>query len=77
MPDVTMVFISQHHELAKQLGTPDTCLSCHEDKTSQWSASKVAAWYPDSTIKEEKDFVAVFSAINLAINEQQLQGRDR
>ncbi|KGJ97929.1 ammonia-forming cytochrome c nitrite reductase subunit c552 [Colwellia psychrerythraea] len=61
-------------DLAKQLGTPDTCLSCHEDKNSQWSSSKVAAWYPESTVKEEKDFVAVFSAINLALNEQQLQG---
>jgi len=61
-------------ELAKQLGTPDTCLSCHKDKNSQWSSSKVGTWYPDSTVKEDKDFVAVFSAINLALNEQQLQG---
>jgi len=61
-------------ELAKQLGTPDTCLSCHKDKNSQWSAKKVNAWYPKSTVKEEKDFVPVFAAINLALNEQQLQG---
>ena len=61
-------------DLAKQLGTPDTCLSCHKDKDSQWSASKVKAWYPNSTVKKEKDFVAVFSATNLALNEQQLQG---
>ncbi len=61
-------------ELAKQLGTPDTCLSCHKDKNSQWSANKVNTWYPNSTVKEQKDFAPVFSAINLGLNEQQLQG---
>jgi predicted CXXCH cytochrome family protein len=60
--------------LAKQLGTPDTCLSCHKDKDSQWSSNKVKTWYPNSTIKTEKDFVAVFSALNSGLNEQQLQG---
>lgn len=61
-------------DLAQQLGTPDTCLSCHINKDSQWSANKVNTWYPNSTVKKEKDFVAVFSATNLALNEQQLQG---
>jgi len=61
-------------ELAKKLGTPDTCLSCHKDKDSQWSAKKVNTWYPKSNVKDEKDFVPVFAAINLALNEQQLQG---
>jgi len=61
-------------DIAEQLGTPDTCLRCHEDKNSQWSAAKVDTWYPNSTVKEEKDFAAVFSSINLALNEQQLQG---
>ena len=61
-------------DLAQQLGTPDTCLSCHKDKDSQWSANKVNTWYPNSKVLEEKDFAAVFSAINLGLNEQQLQG---
>jgi len=61
-------------DLAKQLGTPDTCLSCHKDKNSQWSADKVSSWYPESAVSEEKDFVRVFSAINLALDENQLQG---
>ncbi|WP_232771244.1 tetratricopeptide repeat protein [Colwellia sp. 75C3] len=83
MPETTYMEIDARRDhgfhiptpnLAKQLGTPDTCLNCHKDKDSQWSSSKVAAWYPDSTIKDEKDFVAVFSAINLALNEQQLEG---
>ncbi|WP_232771372.1 HEAT repeat domain-containing protein [Colwellia sp. 12G3] len=83
MPETTYMEIDARRDhgfhiptpnLAKQLGTPDTCLSCHEDKDSQWSSSKVNAWYPNSTVATEKDFVAVFSAMNLALNEQQLQG---
>lgn len=61
-------------DLANQLGTPDTCLSCHEDKNSQWSAAKVNTWFPNSTVKEEKDFAPIFSAITMSLNEQQLQG---
>lgn len=60
-------------DLAKQLGTPDTCLSCHEDKDSDWSGSHVNTWFKDSTIRTEKDFAPVFAAINLGLNEQQLQ----
>jgi predicted CXXCH cytochrome family protein len=83
MPETTYMEIDARRDhgfhiptpnLAKQLGTPDTCLTCHENKDSQWSASKVNAWYPNSNVKGEKDFVAVFSATNLALNEQQLQG---
>ena len=83
MPETTYMEIDARRDhgfhiptpnLAQKLGTPDTCLSCHEDKDSQWSSSKVNAWYPNSTVETEKDFVAVFSAINLALNEQQLQG---
>ena len=61
-------------DLANQLGTPDTCLSCHQDKDSQWSDKAVNAWYPKSTVKEEKDFAPIFSAITMSLNEQQLQG---
>jgi len=83
MPETTYMEIDARRDhgfhiptpnLANQFGTPDTCLSCHEDKDSLWSSSKVNTWYPKSTVKAEKDFVAVFSAINLTLNEQQLQG---
>lgn len=83
MPETTYMEIDARRDhgfhiptpnLAQKLGTPDTCLSCHDDKDSQWSSSKVNAWYPNSSVEAEKDFVAVFSAINLALNEQQLQG---
>ncbi|MGK0498523.1 MAG: putative CXXCH cytochrome family protein [Oceanicoccus sp.] len=60
-------------DLAKQLGTPDTCLTCHADKNSGWSSHHVNTWFKDSTIKAEKDFSPVFTAINLASNEQELQ----
>jgi predicted CXXCH cytochrome family protein len=60
-------------DLAKQLGTPDTCLSCHEDKDSDWSSNHVDAWFKDSTLKTEKHFAPIFSAINQPLNEQQLQ----
>ena len=82
MPETTYMEIDDRRDhgfhiprpdLAKQLGTPDTCLSCHEDKNSQWSAEHVNTWFPDSTVKAEKDFAPVFSASNLSLNEQQLQ----
>jgi len=64
-------------DLAIQLGTPDTCLSCHEDKNSQWSLNKVNTWFPETeqrqAHKKEKDFAAVFSATNLSLSNQQWQ----
>ncbi|GAA5314850.1 MAG: multiheme c-type cytochrome [Candidatus Pelagadaptatus aseana] len=51
-------------DMSQQLGTPDTCLSCHQDKDSQWSSAQVAQWHPDSEIREEKHFAPVFSAID-------------
>jgi predicted CXXCH cytochrome family protein len=61
-------------DLAKQLGTPDTCLSCHEDKNSDWSLQNVNQWFPQSTVADEKDFPPVFAATNMLLNEKQLQG---
>ncbi|MBU2870915.1 ammonia-forming cytochrome c nitrite reductase subunit c552 [Colwellia sp. E2M01] len=60
--------------LAKKLGTPDTCLTCHEDKDSNWSANKVNAWYPHSVVEDEKDFAPIFAAMNLTLTEPQLLG---
>ena len=31
--------------LSAQTGSPDPCLRCHQDETSQWSQDKVAEWY--------------------------------
>jgi predicted CXXCH cytochrome family protein len=64
-------------DLALQLGTPDTCLSCHEDKDSHWSQSKVDVWFPNTPEriekKQEKDFAPVFSAANIELSAQQWQ----
>ena len=64
-------------DLALQLGSPDTCLSCHEDKTSNWSLAKVNTWFPASeqraAKKQEKDFSSVFSATTMSLSSQQWQ----
>jgi predicted CXXCH cytochrome family protein len=49
-------------DIAKQLGTPDTCLSCHKDKNSLWSNAKVELWFPQSNIRAERHFSPVFAA---------------
>ncbi|WP_245155568.1 multiheme c-type cytochrome [Paracoccus ravus] len=36
-------------DLAKATGAPDACTSCHKDRTADWAAETIAAWYPDST----------------------------
>ncbi len=64
-------------DLALQLGTPDTCLSCHEDQDSNWSLAKVNTWFPNTeqrqVKKQAKDFAAIFSAANLSLSNQQWQ----
>ena len=35
-------------DLAAELGTPDACTACHQDKGADWAAEAVAGWYPDS-----------------------------
>lgn len=32
-------------DLSVKLGTPNACNACHADKTPQWAADRVAAWY--------------------------------
>jgi predicted CXXCH cytochrome family protein len=36
-------------DLSVALGTPNACTDCHGDRSAQWAADQVAAWYPDST----------------------------
>lgn len=59
-------------KLADQLGTPDTCLTCHDDEESDWMAHKVNTWYPNSKTLEDKDFAASFSASTLSLTNQEL-----
>ncbi|GGP26760.1 tetratricopeptide repeat protein [Silvimonas amylolytica] len=36
-------------DLARELGTPDACTTCHKDKTPEWAASKLEAWFGKHT----------------------------
>jgi Flp pilus assembly protein TadD len=38
-------------DLSSRLGTPNACNGCHADKTPDWAADAVAAWYPDSAFR--------------------------
>ena len=51
-------------DFARQLGTPDVCLSCHQDKNSQWSENITKQWYPRSSITKNKHFAPVFAAVD-------------
>lgn len=31
---------------SKAAGAPDVCTGCHTDKTAEWAAGKIAAWFP-------------------------------
>lgn len=54
---------SPNPTLAKKLGSPDTCLSCHENKDSSWSESFTKRWYPKTSEQlKELHFGEVFSA---------------
>lgn len=73
MPETTYMQIDKRRDhgwhsprpdFALQIGTPDTCLSCHQDKDSEWSLSFVSQWYPKKDINEERPFAPVFAAID-------------
>lgn len=51
-------------DFAQKLGTPDTCLSCHADKDSNWSAQITQKWFPKNTDEEERPFAPIFAAID-------------
>ncbi|GGP25054.1 tetratricopeptide repeat protein [Silvimonas amylolytica] len=36
-------------DLARQLGTPDACTTCHKDKTPEWAAAKLEGWFGKQT----------------------------
>ncbi|WP_295447428.1 tetratricopeptide repeat protein [uncultured Thiodictyon sp.] len=34
-------------DLSAELGTPNACTDCHQDKDAAWAAAAVAGWFPD------------------------------
>jgi predicted CXXCH cytochrome family protein len=70
MPQTTYMQIDQRADhswhvprpdLSLKLGTPDTCLSCHEEKDSQWSLQQITEWYAKSTVDKGSDFAPAFA----------------
>lgn len=70
MPETTYMQIDQRADhgwhsprpdLSLKLGTPDTCLSCHKDKNSEWSNKQVTNWYPNSALDNQIDFAPAFT----------------
>ena len=48
-------------DLSVSIGTPNACTQCHSDRSAQWAADRVAAWYgPDR--RQEPHFGSAFSA---------------
>jgi predicted CXXCH cytochrome family protein len=54
MPPRTYMVIDQRHDhsiriprpdLSVELGTPNACNNCHQDKSPEWAAKQVKAWY--------------------------------
>ena len=33
---------------SKAAGAPDACTTCHTDKSAEWAAGQIAAWFPDA-----------------------------
>lgn len=52
-------------DFAKQFNSPDTCLSCHQDKNSEWSDKHVLSWFPNSSIRKDAHFAPVFAAADV------------
>jgi len=77
MPQTTYMEIDKRRDhgwhkpspaMAKSFGTPDTCLTCHEDKDSQWSYEQVTKWFGKKTWETTEPFAPVF-----AISDAQFQ----
>jgi hypothetical protein len=40
-------------DLAEETGSPDACTDCHSDRSADWAAARIAAWYPDSDRRDQ------------------------
>ena len=34
-------------DLTMTIGVPNTCTQCHADKSADWAAKTIAAWFPE------------------------------
>ena len=51
-------------DLSLELGTPNACNDCHEDKTVRWAADRVASWYGPDRRSEPHYGEAIWAARN-------------
>jgi predicted CXXCH cytochrome family protein len=48
-------------DLSVKIGTPNACNNCHDDKSAQWAANQVAAWYGPGR-RQETHYGETFAA---------------
>ncbi|MGF1793013.1 deca-heme c-type cytochrome [Photobacterium profundum] len=52
-------------DLSKNIGTPNVCTSCHEDKDTGWADKQVGKWFPNSPYRNKAHFANAFYAADL------------
>jgi len=74
MPETTYMEIDNRRDhgwhkpnpgMAKQFATPDTCLSCHEEKNSDWSGAYVSKWFKKGLKETKEPFAPIFSLADI------------
>ena len=75
MPSKTYMVVDPRHDhsiriprpdLSVELGTPNACTNCHQDKDAAWAAKQIKTWYGDAA----EGFQTYAGAFNAARNEQ-------
>jgi len=49
-------------DLAADTKAPDACTGCHEDQGAEWSAARIAEWFPDSEIRKTPHYGEILAA---------------
>lgn len=52
-------------DLSKNIGTPNVCTQCHEDKDDVWADKQVGQWFPDSPYRNQQHFAVAFYASDI------------
>ncbi|MDD9177658.1 MULTISPECIES: multiheme c-type cytochrome [Aliivibrio] len=52
-------------DLSKNIGTPNVCTQCHEDKDDSWADKQIGQWFPDSPYRNQQHFAVAFYASDI------------
>lgn len=52
-------------DLSKQIGTPNVCGSCHDDKDDEWADNMLKQWFPNSVYRNQPHFAIAFYAADI------------